>query len=308
MRLDIRGQELDRRAQARHGVHQRLLDRAAHRGGAAESPTRRNVHVHVDETALAGAARRDMVEAHRLVPKAGQHGFDVPDHLGLERLIHQAVGRAVHERIAFAHDVQRHADGDHRVEPLPAGQLDGDEADDDARRRPHIGDQVARVGFERHRALRARLAQHADRQARIEHRAEHRQRDAQRDGVERLRVGEPVNRGPDDAQRRGEDQHALEAAGEVFGLVVAIGVAIVGRSLRDGDHQQRKRRSGQVDERLHRVGQQADRICDPPSAEFQADRDQRDRDRKLQIGADGQGVQPRAIVTRANLRLPTCTT
>jgi hypothetical protein len=61
--------------------------------------------------------------------------------------------------------------------------------------------------------------------------------------LERLRCQQPLHRGPDDGQRRGEDQHAFETAGEVLGLVVAVGVVVVGRALGDDDHRQREQRT-----------------------------------------------------------------
>jgi hypothetical protein len=92
---------------------------------------------------------------------------------------------------------------------------------------------VARIGFQRHRAVLARLAQHAPRPA--PPLSAELTTDSTRPRptcLQRLRVQQPLHRGPDDGQRGHEDQHALEAAGEVLGLVVAVGVVVVGRRAR----------------------------------------------------------------------------
>ena len=60
------------------------------------------------------------------------------------------------------------------------------------------------------------------------------------------------------------DQQALEAAREVLGLAVAERMIVIGRARGDGHHRQREQRRREVDERLHRVRQQADRAGEPP--------------------------------------------
>jgi hypothetical protein len=60
-----------------------------------------------------------------------------------------------------------------------------------------------------------------------------RQRHAPAHSLQRLRVQQPLDRGPHDARRGAEDQQALEAGGEVLRLVVPEGVFLVRR--RRGD-------------------------------------------------------------------------
>jgi hypothetical protein len=104
------------------------------------------------------------------------------------------------------------------------------------------------------------------------------------------------------------DEQALEAAGEVFRLGVAERVILVGRALGDRHHQHGEQRRGEVDEGLHRVRQQADRAGDPPCAGLHRDSGQRGHHRELEQGLGLHGRRDQASVTRANLRLPTCTT
>ena len=81
---------------------------------------------------------------------------------------------------------------------------------------------------------------------------------AEADPLERLRVHEAIDRRPRDARRGDEDQPTFEAAREVLRLAVAVGVIRVGRAGRQREHPQRHQGTGQVDERLERVREQAD--------------------------------------------------
>ena len=151
-------QELDRRAQARHLAHQRLLDLAAQRRGAAERPAAparacagrrsggwpaRRVTTSSKRTAARGEARQRAVDA-APAPRAR-----APCPSG--RRPSAATTRTPSRRM-----LSGDADRDHRVEPQPAGELDQHQRRRRRRRRPDVGEEVARVGLERDRAVLAR--------------------------------------------------------------------------------------------------------------------------------------------------------
>jgi len=242
------------------------------------------VHVQVDEAALAGAPGHDMVEPDRLALERGQRLLDLPAHLGLDRHVHQAVGRAPDEQHPLAHDVARHADGHHRVQPEPAGEVHADQSDDDADGSPHVGDQVPGIGLQRDRAHLRRLAQHRQREAPVEQRGRQRQRDAQPDRLDRPGMEQPLAGRADDGDGRGDDQHALEAAGEVLGLVMPVRVALVGRLSRPRHHHQREQRADQIHQPLDRVGEQAHRPADVPGTGLEPDGGDGDDRGELEVG------------------------
>ena len=62
--------------------------------------------------------------------------------------IEQAQHRPLHQVDTRAHDIHAYRQGDDRVEPLPAGQRDRADTDDDAGRGPDVGHQVPRVGVQ----------------------------------------------------------------------------------------------------------------------------------------------------------------
>jgi hypothetical protein len=159
----VQRQQLDADVQRRHGGQQGALELAAQAGGAAQAPVGRQVQVHAQEQALAGAPAHRMVHAQAgraglRLHEAVHHGVDLGLHLGLDRCIHQALGRAPDQLPALAQDVQRHHDRHRRVHPVPAREHDQGQAQDHAGRGPHVGDQVARVALQRHRAAGARRA------------------------------------------------------------------------------------------------------------------------------------------------------
>ena len=133
VRFDIAWQQLDGCAQARHRAHQRLLNGCSHRGRAPERPARGHVHVQVDKAPLPRSAAGDMVEADRVMLETSERLFDFSHYFGLECFIHQALRRFPQQRGAFAQDVQRNADGDRRVEPVPVRERYQRHPDDHAR-------------------------------------------------------------------------------------------------------------------------------------------------------------------------------
>ncbi|MCY1530804.1 hypothetical protein D9M68_660100 [compost metagenome] len=280
-------------AQAGHGVHERLLQFVAQVGGTLQGPVAGHVHVQVGKAALAGAARHHVVEAQPVaLGMVGGEGVERGAHggerLGIERLVHQALRRAPHELEALAHDVERHADGDQRVEPEPAAEMHGHDADQHADRGPDVGHQVTPVGLQRDGAVRARRAEQHERQRRVEARADHRQRQAPAQLLQRLRRQQPQHRHPQDGDGGGHDQQALEAGREVLGLVVAVGMVLVGRALGDGHHRQREHGAGEVDAGLHGVRNQAHRVRQVAGPSLQEDGDQGHRDRDAKQRFRGQ--------------------
>src|SRR5665213_351548 len=77
-----------------------------------------------------------------------------------DRAVHEALEGARHQVPAGPQDLDRDRDRDDGIEPQPPGPLHQQHAHEDAGRGPHVGEQVARIGFERDRAVRARRAQH----------------------------------------------------------------------------------------------------------------------------------------------------
>ena len=67
-----------------------------------------------------------------------------------------------------------------------------------------------------------------------------------------------------DADRRHENEKALEGAGEVFRLAVAVGVVFVRRAGGQGEHGQSHDSAGQVDQGFEGIGQQPHRPGQPP--------------------------------------------
>ncbi|MCY1313836.1 hypothetical protein D9M70_644010 [compost metagenome] len=111
---------------------------------------------------------------------------------------------------ALLQDVQRHADGDHRVEPEPAGEVHQRDADHHAGRGPDVGDQVFGIGFQCDGPVLFRCPEHHPGQQPVERRTGHRQRQTPAHLLDGLRIEQPVHRRPDDAQRRHDDQDALK--------------------------------------------------------------------------------------------------
>ena len=161
LRLDVRRQQLDRRAQPGDlapSAPARLRRAARRRGRASSSPARACAR------RGSGGCRRAASPCRRSGPSSGRSapGCDRccactsgSTALSIRPSIEPQTTRAP-SRMMFAATPM----ATHRVEPEPAGDLDQDHADDDAGRRPDVGVEVARVGFERDRAVLARRGQH----------------------------------------------------------------------------------------------------------------------------------------------------
>ena len=131
------------------------------------------------------------------------------------------------------------------------------------------------IGLQRQRAVLPGGTKHPPGQHTIERRTAQRQGQTPTDLLDRLGVKQAMHRHPNDAQGGHQDQDAFKTGRKILGLVVAIGVIVVCRARRNRHHHQAKHRTGQIDQRLHRVRQQANRIGHPPGQGFERDGDAR---------------------------------
>jgi hypothetical protein len=109
----------------------------------------------------------------------------------------------------------------------------------------------------------------------VDHRGQRVGQEAERGILDRLRLDEAADGGDHDADGGRYDQQPFEAAGEVFGLGVAVGVLLVGRARRHPEGVERHQRGHQVGERLQRVGEEADRAGDDVGRRLEPDGDDR---------------------------------
>ena len=75
------------------------------------------------------------------------------------------------------------------------------------------------------------------------------------------------------------DQHAFQHRREIFGLVVAERVILVGRLVADADRPEGRQRGDHVDDRFQRVGIERHRAGQPPCEQLQAEHDEGNDDR-----------------------------
>jgi hypothetical protein len=80
---------------------------------------------------------------------------------------------------------------------------------------------------------------------------------------------EPIDGRPGDGQGRDEDEAALETARKELDLLVAVGVIAVDGTGGVEQGEEGDQRRGQVDQRLRRVAEQADRAGQPPRRRLQ---------------------------------------
>ena len=162
--------------------------------------------------------------------------------------------------------------GSSQSQPVKYDQRD---ADHHADRGPDVGHQVLRVGLQRDRAVllaRARTCTQASRPLSAELTTD----SARPQPTCSIGWGSkhPVRRPPRRCRAAAAMiSSAFETRRKVFGLVVPVGMVFVGRARGDRHHHQREDGAGQVDEGLHRVRQQADRIGDVPGQRLERDGD-----------------------------------
>ncbi len=209
---------------------------------------------------------------------------------------------------AGAHDVERDQDRDDRIEPLPAGERD-------AAQTPTMTPSEVQTSLIRWCASASRVMDWCRRAGAEEHpgdeqvddRGRDRDPDAKRELLDRLGGEQPADRGVEDARGGEHDERALEAAGEVLRLAVAVAVVLVLRPRRRGERDERHDGRGQVDQRLERVGQQADRPGDGVGAALEPDRGERRQDRDDGVAAERAALfrhvrQPPAAASAAPRR------
>ena len=93
--------------------------------------------------------------------------------------------------------------------------------------------------------------------------------------------------GRDDRQGCHHDQHAFEAAGEVFGLEMAVVVGPVGRFGGKGERPEGANRRHEIHPGFHRIGEQTHRTGELPGRRLQHDRGHGSRYREQHVGARG---------------------
>ncbi len=218
-RFHAQRQQLDGHAQARHRIHQRLLD--AHRARPRRAPaSSRRARACAGRQSGAGrhgastmSSKRSCAPSGTLAAKCSSVACSSACDLGVERLVHQPLRRAPHQLHAFARDVQRHADREQRIEPEPAGEVHRDDADHDRGRGPDIGHQVPRIGLQRDRAVHARRAKQRESQCGVEARTERSTAPGPSPaGPAAAGESSRTHRRPEDGEGRADDQDAFEAA------------------------------------------------------------------------------------------------
>ena len=138
------------------------------------------------------------------------------------------------------------------------------------------------IAFQRHGAMNARRSEHHPGQCAVERRAQQGQRQPPAQLLERRRVPDSGNRRPQNGHAGTHDQNTFKARGKILGLVVTVGMIVVGLARRNGHHGQRKHGARQVDKRLQRIRQQADRARQPPSQRLEHNGEQRHHNRQTQ--------------------------
>ena len=177
-----------------------------------------------------------------------------------------------------------------RIEPEPAGHRHRPDAENDAHRRPDVGQQVVRVGLERDRVVGLRRAQQHQRHAEIDERRHDRDGQADADLLEWLRRQQALHGGDRDAHRGDQDQRAFDAAREVLRLAVPVRVVLVRRARGDRQHAQRHDGADQVDDGFDRVREEPDRPGEQVRGRLQADRRDRGGNRQPGESAEVRGA------------------
>ena len=241
---------------------------------------------------LAGAQR---VIAHAVLGMAIEDAGDGVERALGKRGVEQAEQRAPDQLVAGAEDLQRDRDTHDGVEPVPAAQHRGGDANDDAERSPDVGHEVMAVGLEGDGLMApARGQEHAG-DAEVDQRGHAGDGEPQPGLLDGLGVEQaPPGRGGDGGCRE-QDEATLERAGEVLGLAVPVGVLLVRRPGRDRQGKEGHQRGGEVDQRLEGIGEQADGAGDRVCRGFEPDGDQRRDDRD-----DREPEQPVALDHRSD--------
>ncbi len=171
------------------------------------------------------------------------------------RPFHQAADGLPHQPPAHVHDVDRHADGDDRIQPGYARKSDEQDADQHADARPHVRQHVLPVGNEHEIVVLLPGANQVETQRQV-HDGE-RTDDAQTE-VELLECG-AVNQivdGRDDDRHGGDqDKHPFESRRKIGNLAVSVWMARIGRLKGIPETEPDEYRRQKVHDRLHGVGE-----------------------------------------------------
>ena len=180
---------------------------------------------------------------------------------------------------AGVQDIRRHQVGDGAVQPVPAGELDADEADHDPDGGEDVGEDVLAVGHQDDGA--GAFAHHHQGQAQdeIDHRRTQHQEDTAGQPGNSLGVEEPGPGLIEDSQGRQDDEGPFEAGGEILHLAVAVRVIRVGAAGREDDAPQGEGRGHHVDDGLQGVGEDGGGVGQKEGEKLH----------RHQPGADGQG-------------------
>lgn len=231
---------------------------------AAHAPVAGDADRHLDEGAGAGAAGAQGGEGDAALAEGREGGFGAVEGVAVEAAVHQAVDGFPQQAHGFDNDLGAHGEGDEGVEAQPAGGGDEADAEDDADGGPHIGHQVAGIGLQGDGIELAAGPREGAGDAEVDGGGDAGPDEAPAGRFEGLGLEQAFRRGGDDGQRGAEDEDAFEAAGEIFGLAVAKGVAPVRRQAGDQDHPQGEAGAGQVDEGFQRIREEADGSGEPP--------------------------------------------
>lgn len=192
-----------------------------------------------------------------------------------QRVVHEAGAGPSEQRDAGDDDVQGHDEGDHGVEPLPAGRADGHHAGDHADGRPDVRHEVPSVSLERDRPVSPSRADEVGADREVDGGRHAREHGAGGDVVERHRMDQPPDGRPGDRGGGHDNQAALYAGVEVLGLLVAEQVLLVRRRGRHAQGEDRDQRGDEVHDRLERVREKADRPREPPGKRLERHRGDR---------------------------------
>jgi hypothetical protein len=147
-------------------------------------------------------------------------------------------------------------------------------------RGPDVGEQVLAVGLDRDGAVAPPGAHEQQAHRQVDGGRDDRDGQPDADVREGLRIEQPLDGGRGDRQGGDEDQRALDAGREVLGLRVPVRVLLVGGLGGPLHRAEGDDRGDEVDHRLRRIGEQADRVREQPGDRLEHDRRQRGRDRQ----------------------------
>ncbi len=207
----------------------------------------------VDENGLAGVTRLEGVGLDRAIGAAGDDLLDAREIFRRRGLVHQRADIFPDHAAAAPQHVQGDEGGERRIEPFDPGHDDQSDARQHAQRRHHVGHQMLAVGLQRRRPLRAALPDQNPAPERVEQGRGRADREAERGRLDRMGGQESLIGLAQDRERGEDDEHADRHGRNIFGLVVAVGMLLVGRARGDPNRDDRRQGRGDVDDAFERV-------------------------------------------------------